>query len=300
MRKALGRGLAALIPVSDQQAQEQASSQQGHQPPGPITVSIDKIRANRYQPRKNFDKERLSELAESIKEHGLAQPIIVSPDGQNGGYELIAGERRLRACELAGLKEVEVVVRHGHTDKQRLAISLVENLQREDLNAVEAALGYLRLMKEFQISQTELTKVVGKSKSAISNTLRLLDLPDNIQMAIQDGDITEGHARAILMVDGDAKKQDLFKKIVENGLSVRDAEDSARFMLGFVGGDAEYRKRLKKSAKSADIRAIETALQHHIGTKVDIRTKKDATKGIISLHYYSLSDFDKLINILKK
>jgi ParB family chromosome partitioning protein len=206
----------------------------------------------------------------------------------------------LRACELAGIKEIEVIVRNGQTEKQRLAIALVENLQREDLNAIEAALGYLRLMKEFHISQTELTKVVGKAKSSISNTLRLLDLPDNIQKAIHDGTITEGHARAILMVSEDLKKQDLFNNIVENGLSVRDSEDLARAACGTINSNEDNRKIYKKSAKSADIKSIETALQHHLGTKIDIKTKKDQAKGVISIHFYSLTDFDKLINILKK
>jgi len=285
------------MPVAEMDQPEQP---QDVPAPGPITVPIDKIRANRYQPRKNFDQEKLAELAASIKENGLAQPIIVSYDEQNGSYELIAGERRLRACELAGIKEIEVIVRTGHTDKQRLAISLVENLQREDLNSIEAALGYLRLMKEFQISQTELTKVVGKAKSSISNTLRLLELPDNIQKAIHDGSITEGHARAILMVDDDSKKQELLNKIVENGLSVRDAEDLARAVGGIENRDVKIRKSHKKSAKSADVREIETALQHHLGTKVDIRTSKEASKGVISIHFYSLTDFDKIVNILKK
>lgn len=297
MRQALGRGLAALIPAAEP---VQAEPAQDRPAPGPVTVPIDKIRANRFQPRKNFNKEKLAELAASIKEHGLAQPIIVSHDEQNGGYELIAGERRLRACELAGLKEIEVIIRTGHTDKQRLAVSLVENLQREDLNAIEAALGYLRLMKEFQISQTELTKVVGKAKSSISNTLRLLELPDNIQNAIHDGLITEGHARAILMVDEESKKQELMTRIVANGLSVRDAEDLARAACGFTRDVEETRKKHKKPAKSADIKAIETELQHHIGTKVDIRTKKDASKGFVTIHFYSLTDFDKIVNILKK
>jgi ParB family chromosome partitioning protein len=299
MRKALGRGLAALIPTGDVEPAQQAPAHDV-QAPGPITVPIDKIRANRYQPRKNFDKDRLAELADSIRENGLAQPIIVSHDQENGGYELIAGERRLRACELAGLKDIEVIVRTGQTEKQRLAIALVENLQREDLNAIEAALGYLRLMKEFKISQTELTKVVGKAKSSISNTLRLLDLPENIQKAIHDGDITEGHARAILMVDHEAKKQELFNRIIENGLSVRDSEDLARAACGVSKKDFDNKKTHTKAIKSADIRSIETALQHHLGTKVDIKTKNDASKGCISIHFYSLTDFDKLINILKK
>jgi ParB family chromosome partitioning protein len=299
MRKALGRGLAALIPTI-----ESGPVQQGQPQELPVSgtamVPIDKIRANRYQPRKHFDKEKLSELASSIKEHGLAQPVIVSADENNGGYELIAGERRLRACELAGMKEIEVIVRSGNTEKQRLAVALVENLQREDLNSIEAALGYLRLMKEFQISQTELTKVVGKSKSSISNTLRLLDLPDNIKNAIHDGSISEGHARAILMVNEESKKQEIFNKIVENGLSVRDSEDLARLACGYVCGDDKIIKIHKKSSKSSDIKAIETALQHHLGTKVDIKTKAESSKGIISIHFYSFTDFDKLINILKK
>ena len=212
MRNALGKGLSALIPEQEQQNQDPAVITEA---PSHLIVAIEKISANRFQPRKNFDDARLAELAESIKEHGLAQPIIVSKNDHDSGFELIAGERRLRACELAGLKEVEVIVRKANSDKQRLAISLVENIQREDLNAVEEALGYLRLMKEFNINQTELTKVVGKSKSAISNTLRLLELPDNIQNAINDGSITEGHARALLMADSDDKRQLLLKNIIE-------------------------------------------------------------------------------------
>ena len=193
-----------------------------------------------------------------------------------------------------------MIIRTGHTDKQRLAISLVENLQREDLNAIESALGYLRLMKEFKISQTDLSKVLGKSKSTISNTLRLLDLPDNIQKSIHDGNISEGHARAILMVHEAVKQQELFRKVVSQSLSVRDTEDMARIASGFINNEHKVIKTTKKSIKSADIMAIETSLQHHIGTNVDIRTKKDTTKGIICIHYYSLSDFDKIINILKK
>jgi len=295
MRNALGKGLSALIPEQEQQAQPQAGITEAS---SHLIVAIEKIRANRFQPRKNFDDARLAELAESIKEHGLAQPIIVSQNDHDSGFELIAGERRLRACELAGLKEVEVIVRKANSDKQRLAISLVENLQREDLNAVEEALGYLRLMKEFNINQTELTKVVGKSKSAISNTLRLLELPDNIQNAINDGSITEGHARALLMTGSDDRRQLLLKNIIEQKLSVRDAEDMAR---GLSAGDSDstIRKR-HKTAKSADVKNIETSLQHVLGTKVDIRTKKDLNKGSITIHFYSIDDFDKIVNILKK
>jgi ParB family chromosome partitioning protein len=294
MRKALGRGLAALIPTTDVQPEPTASVPT---PATPCMVPIEKIRANRFQPRKNFDSEKLSELASSIKEHGLAQPIIVSHDAANDHYEIIAGERRLRACELAGLKEVEVIIRNGRSDKQRLSIALIENLQREDLNSIEQALGYLRLMKEFDINQTELTSVVGKSKSAISNTLRLLDLPDNIQKAVQFGQISEGHARALLMADSIAKKQELFKKITEDSLSVRDTEDLAR--SNNHTKSAEKIKIKSKYQKSADIRSLETELQHLLGTKVDIKTKKDPTKGSVTIHFYSLTDFENIVALLK-
>ena len=293
MRQALGKGLAALIPSLEEQNNIEKSVENTTQS---TLLPIEKIRANRFQPRKHFDPERLSELAASIKEHGLAQPIIVSKDAQNDHYELIAGERRLRACELAGLKEIEAIVRPSKTDKQRLALSLVENLQREDLNAIDQALGYLRLMKEFQISQTDLTQVIGKSKSAISNTLRLLDLPESIQKAIQFSQITEGHARALLMIDNPLKKQELFNKIIQQNLSVRDTEDLARITVS-----PKNRRGEKVSlSKPADIQALETTLQHLLGTKVEIKTRKDPSKGIISVHFYSLTDFDKLINILKK
>ncbi|MDD5655717.1 MAG: ParB/RepB/Spo0J family partition protein [Elusimicrobia bacterium] len=293
MRKALGKGLAALIPAADSRPPETATKSKSA---NPVKVPIGKIRANRFQPRKHFDQEKLAELAASIREHGLAQPIIVSSDGDSGAYELIAGERRLRACELAGLNEVEVVVRHADNDRQRLALSLIENIQREDLNAIEEALGYLRLIKEFHISQTELTQVIGKSKSAISNTLRLLSLPENMQKAIQFGQITEGHARAILMIDSAAKQQELFDKVLSEKLSVRDTEDIARSLLS----PSRVSKKISKTKppKPADVTAIENKLQHAIGTKVDIKTKNDPTKGSITIHFYSVSDFDRIVNLL--
>jgi ParB family transcriptional regulator, chromosome partitioning protein len=295
MRKALGKGLAALIPISS--PEPEALPIPTDNTTSATKVAINKIRANRYQPRKNFNQESLQELAESIREHGLAQPIIVSRDDNNDTYELIAGERRLRACELAGLNDVDVIIRPTQSDKERLALSLVENLQRENLNAVEQALGYTRLIKEFQINQTELTRVIGKSKSAISNTLRILDLPENIQKAIQSGQITEGHARALLMIENILKKQELFTKIITDKLSVRETENLARTL-----SEPRAEKTRKKyfPDKTADVKALETELQHLLGTKVDIKTKTDTSKGSIIIHYYSLTDFDKIIKVLKK
>lgn len=289
MRKALGRGLDALIP-----APQKVAEPANHD--GLRVVPIEKIRANRLQPRKNFDAEKLSELAASIKEHGLAQPIIVSHDGATNTYEVIAGERRLRAASLAGLKEIEVVVRTPASDEQRLALALIENLQREDLNPIEEALGYLRLMKEFRIRQVDLTQIVGKSKSAISNTLRLLELPDDIQKALEFGQLSEGHARALLMVENQLEIKRLFTIAVEQKLSVREVEDLARQAAG--GRSLEKTKRPHRD-KPADIKAVESSLQHSLGTKVEIKTKKDATKGSITVHFYSLDDFDKIVKMLK-
>ncbi|OGR85187.1 MAG: hypothetical protein A3J74_00355 [Elusimicrobia bacterium RIFCSPHIGHO2_02_FULL_57_9] len=294
MRQALGRGLDALIPKGLEKGGESHSGEA-------LRVSIEKIRPNHLQPRRSFDPIKLSELASSIKQHGMAQPLVVSYDNVSKSYELIAGERRLRAAELAGLKEIEVVVRAPGSDKQRLILAMIENLQREDLNPIEEALGYLRLMKEFQITQTQLGHVLGKSKSAVSNTLRLLDLPDEIQKSLQNGRLTEGHARAILMVDDPTEKHRLFRMIVEHRLSVREAEDYARKTAEGANLEVEAKKLAPPAQeKPADIISLENSLQQFLGTKVEIKTKKDPSRGYIVLHYYSLTDFDKIIKMLKK
>ncbi|MBI3551137.1 MAG: ParB/RepB/Spo0J family partition protein [Elusimicrobia bacterium] len=293
MRRALGRGLEALIPAATPPASD------GIGATAVLTLPIERIRPNRLQPRKNFDPEKLSELAASIKTHGLAQPILVSYDSGSDTYELIAGERRLRASELAGLREVQAIVRAPDSDKSRLTLALIENLQREDLNPIESALGYLRLMKEFHITQTDLGAVVGKSKSAISNTLRLLDLPDEMQKAVQFGQLSEGHGRALLMIENSFARKKVFDLVLAQKLSVRQAEDLAR---SANAGQSEAPEKTAKNRplKSADIRALENSLQHSLGTKVEIKTRKDPTKGSITLHFFSLTDFDKIINILKK
>ena len=295
MRKALGRGLDALLPAAATPAQEVSA------PNNTRHVPISKIRPNHLQPRRYFDAEKLAELAASIKEHGLAQPILVSYDKGSETYELIAGERRLRASELAGLKEVEVIVRTPRDDQQRLALALIENLQREDLNAIEQAFGYLRLMKEFHISQTDLGRVVGKAKSTISNTLRLLDLPAAVQKAIELGQLSEAHGRAILMVHNAVERQRLFHLAVEKNLSVREVLDLARQIeSGLPLERAEKRSLVTPLGKSADLVALENDLQQSLGTKVEIRTGKDLRHGRITIHFFSLDDFDKVIKVLKK
>lgn len=294
MRKALGRGLDALIPSTPEPVTQTAELADGQ----PLRVPIERIRPNHLQPRKHFDPERLAELSGSIKAHGLAQPLVVSFDAASKTYELIAGERRLRACELAGLKEVDVVVRNPDTERERMIIAMIENLQREDLNPIEEALGYLRLMKEFHISQTDLAQVVGKSKSAVSNTLRLLELPEDIQKALEFGQLTEGHARALLMIEDPLHRRKVFAVILEQKLSVRQAEDLAR---GTKTPERQDKPAKIKLEKPADIRSLETSLEEFLGTKVEIRTKKDPTKGgSLTIHFFSLDDFDKIVKILKK
>ncbi|MBI3564523.1 MAG: ParB/RepB/Spo0J family partition protein [Elusimicrobia bacterium] len=298
-RKALGRGLSALIPnapVAPAPAAGALPAPAG----GPIKVPLEKVRVNHLQPRKHFDPEALSELASSITQHGLAQPIVVSFDPGTRSYELIAGERRWRASQLAGLTEIEVVVRQPKDDKQRLALTLIENLQRADLNPIEVALGYLRLMKEFGINQTALGIEVGKSKSGISNTLRLLELPEEIQKALQFGQLSEGHGRALLMVTDPNLRHAVFKKVLEGKLSVRETEVLAKQVEAGEPATAEPKAKKTAPPKPADLRALEDSLQQSLGTKVVIKTRKNPSKGVLQIHYFSFEDFDRIVNSLKK
>jgi ParB family chromosome partitioning protein len=296
-RKALGRGLSALIPTTPAPAGAPAS--EGGT--GILRVAIEKIRPNHLQPRRHFAPEALSELAASIKLHGLAQPIVVSFDAMSKTYELIAGERRLRASQLAGLNEVDVVVRAPRDDRHRLALTLIENLQREDLNPIETALGYLRLMKEFGINQTQLADELGKSKQAVSNTLRLLELPEDVQHALAEGKLTEGHGRAILMVSDPEARKRVFALMLETQPSVREAEALARLAEeGEIPSIPEAVEKRRPVPKAADLKALEESLQQTLGTKVVIRTRKNPAKGVLNIHFFSLDDFDRIVNLLKK
>lgn len=295
-RKALGRGLSALIPTSP--APTVAPGAEGGT--GVLRVAIDKIRPNHLQPRRHFAPEALAELAASITAHGLAQPIVVSFDAMSKTYELIAGERRWRASQLAGMKEVDIVVRAPRDDKQRLALTLIENLQREDLNPVETALGYLRLMKEFGINQTQLADELGKSKQAVSNTLRILELPEDMQKALAEGKLTEGHGRAILMITDAEARRKVFALVLEKQPSVRETEALARLAEEGELPAAEEKPERRPLPKPADLKALEDTLQHSLGTKVVIRTRKNPSKGVLNIHFYSLDDFDRIVNMLKK
>jgi ParB family chromosome partitioning protein len=286
MRQALGRGLDALMGGMEGKDGEKQNVQ---------SLLISSIRPNHLQPRKNFDPEKLSELAQSIKENGQVQPIIVSRDAATNSFELIAGERRLRAAQLAGLTHIDAVIRETMPDKKRLAIAMIENLQREDLNPIEEALGYLRMMKEFSINQTQLCDVVGKSKSAVSNTLRLLELPEPVQKALEFNEISEGHARALLSIENKSEIMNAFHRAVNQKMSVRDVEDYVRQL-----GGARAKSKKEAASKPADIRSMESTLQKALGTKVQIITQKSSTKGFVKIHFYNLTDFDRILKVLIK
>jgi ParB family chromosome partitioning protein len=296
-RKALGKGLDALLgkggSVSPSIPSNQAELRK---------VSISSIRPNRLQPRKNFDPERLSELTQSIKEHGIAQPPVVSYDAISNTYELIAGERRWRASKLAGLTHIEVVIRTPKNDKERLALALIENIQRDNLNAIETAIAYKRLMSEHGIIQANLAQELGKSKSTISNTLRLLELPDEMQKAVQFGQLAEGHARALLMVQDGIEREKLFKLSLEQHLSVRAVENLAKQIeSGKKLPEASTgKKTILKPTKSADMQELEKKLEHVLGTRVEVRTRRDEKSGRIVIHFYSLNDFDHILKVIKK
>lgn len=291
MRQALGRGIDALI----SKAQEQPETLKARLVQ---KIPVDKVHPNRFQPRQVFNDESIKELAQSIQKHGLAQPIIVSRDGEKDTYELIAGERRLRASKFAGLREIDAVIRPKIDEKDRMTLSLIENIQREDLNAIDQALAYKQLAEKFSINQTELAAYCGKSKAAVSNTLRLLELEVEVQRAVQSGVIFEGHARALLAIPDKSKRLRLFQIAVERKMSVRSIEDAARELSGDrPPGTRAKRSKSKKSPEALD---LESNLQKWLGTKVEVHTGMDPQKGYITIHYYSLEDLDRIISIFRR
>lgn len=295
-RQALGKGLDALIKQTQEVVQmtTQEASQAIQQTPGTAVtrIAVNKIVPNRFQPRRVFDEEKLQELSQSIKEHGLTQPIVVVYDAGLDKYEIVVGERRFRATQLAGLTEIDAIVHKHLGDKEMCALALIENIQREDLNPIETALGYRNLMSKFYITQTDLASYCGKSKAAVSNALRLLDLEPEIQQALQEGTISEGHGRALLMVTDPVKRDLLFKKMNGNKMSVRQAEEAARALM-FPA------KSAAKQAKPAEVASFENDLQSALGTKVEVKYGKNMKKGTLVIHYHSLDELDNIASRLK-
>ncbi|MBB6697068.1 ParB/RepB/Spo0J family partition protein [Clostridium algidicarnis] len=276
-RSGLGKGLSALIPEELNEDENKS------------IISMNLIKPNSKQPRKIFDEEKLSSLAESIKEHGIIQPIVVK--SVNNGYMIIAGERRWRAAKLAGLKEVPVIVM-DLTDKQVLEISLIENIQREDLNPIEEALAYRRLTQEFNLKQEELSIRIGKSRVAISNTLRLLNLDDRVQDYLKEGVITEGHGRALLAVANKNLQYELSQKIIDEELTVRDIEKIIKDM-NKDNTTIEVNKPINPYYNE-----IKEKLQNYFDTKVNINFKKN-NKGKIEIEYYSEEDLQRILDMMK-
>lgn len=285
MRKALGKGLDALLSSAVEENNENSATG------GVQKILLDKIIPNRYQPRKTFNEESLQGLAESIKQHGLTQPVVVVYDAGMDKYELVVGERRFRASQLAGFTEIDCIVHAKLDDKQMCALALIENIQREDLNPIETALGYKSLMQKFMISQTELGEYCGKSKAAVSNSLRLLNLEPEIQESIKNGEISEGHGRALLMIADNKKREILFKKILSSKMSVRQAEEAAK--------NASSEEVKTKPQKTPDTLAFEASLQEALGTKVELKYGSKPSKGKLILHYNSLEELEQISQRLK-
>ncbi|MCL2144279.1 MAG: ParB/RepB/Spo0J family partition protein [Endomicrobia bacterium] len=279
-KKALGRGLESLIPVIA--ANKVAGGE------AVITINLGKIRPNRFQPRKNFDKGKLQELAESIKKHGLAQPILVTPSIAPGEYEIIAGERRLRASKIAGMKDIKAIVKQSTDDKQKFDLALIENLQREDLDSVEEAKAFKRLIEEFNHTHEDIAAVVGKDRSVITNALRLLNLPEDVQILITEGKISAGHGRMLAGIEDEQKIRELVKQILSEKLSVRAVEKIASAMK------PEKKEKAPKVPKKQEIELIhlKEEIQRKLGTKVNI--SGNSKKGKIEIHYYSLEDLERL------
>ncbi len=279
-RTGLGKGLDALIPAG-----QNAPSGDGS---GITHISVDLIQRNPRQPREKFDIEELENLAESIREHGVIQPLIVTP-GQNGIYVLIAGERRLQASRKAGLKTVPVVIRHA-TDQQLLELALIENVQRADLNAIEEAEAYQNLAREFKMSHETIAQRVGKSRVAVTNTMRLLDASAAVKQALVDRRITEGHARALLALTTAKAQEALLNQVINLDLSVRQTEVLARR----YSGQKPASKR--RAGTSADVNDVEHRLRSSLGTKVTLKHGKKG--GTVTIYYYSDEELDSLLEKL--
>lgn len=307
----LGRGLDALIPGNSSTSidkasnvKEKASSQAAFEQKktrildhdksfkdGQVMVKLAKVEPNRDQPRKQFEEDSLLELAESIKQYGILQPLLVSDKKDH--YEIIAGERRWRAAKIAGLKEIPVIIRE-FSNQQVLEISLIENIQREDLNPIEEALAYKRLMEEFHLKQDEIAERVAKSRTAVTNSMRLLKLSSRVQEMLIDEMITSGHARALLGINDEEVQLSLANKIFDEKLSVRETERLVKSILEPV----QKKEKAGNPAEDAVYESLEEKMKGIFGTKVSILRKKNQ-KGKIEIEYYSKNELERIIDLLE-
>lgn len=285
---ALGKGLSALIP---DKPQENVSSGRDATSSS-LELSVELIQDNRLQPRQNYDDAKLQELMESIQKKGFLQPIVVRK--VQNGYEVIAGERRLRAARKLGLTKIPVIVKQA-TDKESLELALVENIQREDLNPIEKAISYKRFIDDFGYAQEDIANAIGKDRVTVSNLLRLLRLPEVIRQAIIDGRISEGHARALLSLEDANAQMAVFLEVINKGLSVRETEALSRKP---IVGDKVIKKQ-KVSLQDPERVVLEEELRRIFGTKVVVENKR-GNKGRLVIEYYSLNDFDRILSVVRK
>lgn len=301
-KKALGRGLSALLSDSGAEDKLEVDIQTPATPAktpvasGISEIPVDEIEVNPFQPRTHFDQEALQELSESIKVHGIIQPITVRRL-TNNQYQLISGERRFQASKLAGLKTIPAYIRSAN-DQQMLEMALIENIQRENLNAIEIALSYQRLISECSLKQEELGERVGKNRATVTNYLRLLRLPPDIQIAVRDNRLSMGHARAIINVESPEKQLYIFKKTLDEDLSVRKVEELVREMSHRKSESAAPDKSAPAATtQDREISQLQSRLSSHFGTRVVV--KSDGSKGEIKIPFLSIEDLNRVIDILK-
>ncbi|MBM6860653.1 ParB/RepB/Spo0J family partition protein [Clostridium saudiense] len=286
----LGKGLNALIPEDTNLGP--SISKKDKETSDKNLIDINLIKSNSDQPRKTFDYEKIIELSESIKHHGIVQPIILRKEEEN--YVIVAGERRWRAAKMAGLKKVPSIIM-DLTDKQILEISLIENIQRQDLNSIEEAMAYKKLIADFDLTQEELSKRIGKSRVAITNTIRLLNLGEDVQQYLIEGVISEGHGRALLGISDKKLQYELAQKVIDDKLSVRELESHIKRIK-----KDDYNSSKKKSEvelMNPYYKDIKERLQHYFGTKVNLTNKNN--RGKIEIEYYSEEDLQRILEIIK-
>jgi ParB family chromosome partitioning protein len=288
-RKALGRGLEALIPKKDEPSSIETEEFAAGADSSAREVHVDRIRSNRLQPRLRFDEPALHELANSIRENGILQPLLVR--STEHGFELVVGERRLRAARSIGLETVPVIIRDDVNDEQSLRLALLENVQREDLNPIEEAKGYKRLIDEFRMSQQDIAEQLGKSRSAVANAVRLLSLPEDLRLRIERGELTPGHARALLSAGSLDEQIEIARLVRERGLNVRETEVLARRT---TSKNAESRNPPTTPA----VAELQKRLEARFGTRVRILARKaDGSSGRIQIDYYSSEDLERVFEL---
>ena len=293
-KSGLGKGLDSLIPnkkndISDSKVEKKQEKENDSPKSGEIMVRINEVEPNRDQPRKDFDEDALMELADSIRQFGILQPLLVQK--KKNYYEIIAGERRWRAAKLAGIKEVPIIVK-DYTDQEIVEISLIENIQRENLNPIEEAMAFKRLLQEFHLKQDEVAERVSKSRTAVTNSMRLLKLSPRVQQMIIDDMISTGHARALLAIDDEEQQFILANKIFDEKLSVRETE---KLVKALKNPKKEVKK--EKSEHTFIYENIEEQIKNSMGTKVSVNQKANG-KGKIEIEYYSEEELERIYDLL--